>query len=805
MHHARGLVRFSSSHVVKKLERSAVLSSAVHHVKECFVPVVLIDANGHCTAVPLVQTPKMLKFVEKLPNTEAILAIQDARALYLAASSSFATFSLSNDKEQHKDHFRPQGIEGDEIHRVCDHLFGAMSKKKRFPVLFVKGSVLDARKELDHRQVMLLSRLEGKQSAADPTTTEQVIKEYRERAPIEAQIVKKELELLKDIAVFRGLVQQLCVSDSKTALEVALDRRIRVPLCGAAGSLAKIVDLMSKEAVEKFFQAFSGVDSKLPASQTCSTSLALRIKKEFLALEKRTSNQDLPSWISSCEILRLCQEYNVDPGSVYPTDAYAIQQWASSFFLQTDLPAARRAAVMKVVKERCLLPRRVCLSALSAWCGSDLEKEWIEYSMNNFTVLYDSTENDRIKYFNSALHTKEDDKEKKFNFRRSTPLEIARKTACELILNDPRRNLVDNRLLHIYATLLDSGEISPTTITDLSSSFSSFLEECGDCHSLRERPDSFSFLISLCVEEDGPNRPLHDILLRLAPRCSFWTTMLQNFSLSASPFIRVYSAPFDELRVEVRLPSRHECVEAAKKLSLCGTLPAMFPILWKDEHLLVINKPAGWATSRHALSCTQNGDPTTLDVVSVLLERFSTSFFTSLARCGVVHRLDTDTSGCLIFATSEEAVNSLRHQMGTSAMFSHFGKVYLALCVVVELQWQALPLTGVIKDHTDPKITTSYRVLEFFPKSRVAFLECRLQQGKKHQIRRHLASMGMPIVGDVIHGGAACAQSSIISRVALHASSVSVLHPCSGENITFTAPLPTDFTSALYFLRKTEV
>ncbi|CCW68993.1 unnamed protein product [Phytomonas sp. Hart1] len=134
--------------------------------------------------------------------------------------------------------------------------------------------------------------------------------------------------------------------------------------------------------------------------------------------------------------------------------------------------------------------------------------------------------------------------------------------------------------------------------------------------------------------------------------------------------------------------------------------------------------------------------------------------------------------------------------MGTGAAFSADSKIYLALCVVVEPELTRVLLKGVLRDRAEPAVQTRYRIVKFFTPARLALVECRIQQGKKHQIRRHLASVGMPIVGDVVHGGAACIRP-FIRRVALHALSISFVHPKTDAKICVTAPLPDDFQQAL--------
>ncbi|CCW64406.1 unnamed protein product [Phytomonas sp. EM1] len=294
----------------------------------------------------------------------------------------------------------------------------------------------------------------------------------------------------------------------------------------------------------------------------------------------------------------------------------------------------------------------------------------------------------------------------------------------------------------------------------------------------------------------GKDGRLYDALKDLAPLCAFWGALLEYFPER----VRVFTAPYGDVRVEVDLPRTHECVLAATSASAGEFEYPSLPVLFEDEELIVVDKPAGLATSRHALSCTAAGEggERVVDVLSLLLRARGEDFGKGF-RQGQVHRLDTETSGCLILAKTPTAASSLRYQMGSAAAFDERHKRYLALCVVVEPQLTRLPLHGELRDRSDAKIRTRYRIVKFFPSSRVALVECRIEQGKKHQIRRHLASAGMPIVGDLVHGGAACIRP-FINRVALHARSISFVHPRTAEKVCVAAPLPDDFQRALQIL-----
>lgn len=611
------------------------------------------------------------------------------------------------------------------------------------PSLYVKDDAAEACAEVQQRQRRFLAKLRGRFCATDGAAVEAVLRAWlatAERGFDDAAV-----------AQYSAMVESLAGVDAAAAVALAINPALPPLSPSASSALAELVQLHTPSAVHAFLESFASRDEAAAAAvDTCATQLAVRLRREAAKATTPTGG--------AAALLREATSFSVDPGVVYPAEPAAIQSWADQFLRPDMLPADRAAAVLGEVRRRRLQPRRVSMDSLSVWTLTDLERPWLRFALE--TAATGSTAANGTAYVSAAY---------------------------QLALKDVRRNFVDNRLLRTYAGALARGDISP-----LDESFSAFVEECGECHSGAgaERPGVLRFALPRVPAGESLRRALHD----LAPQSSFWRTLVDH---CADTHIRAATAPHGEVLVEVRLPTEHECVAAAA----AGLTPVPpIPVLYEDANVMVVDKPAGLATSRHGLSGTQLGYPVT-DLISVLLSASGGSGALShVFRQGQVHRLDVETSGCLLIAKSDTAADSLRHQVGTSAAFSHHSKIYHALCLVLEPSLHHVRLRDDVADAADPKIRTRYRVIRFFPRQRVAWVECRIQQGKRHQIRRHLASRGFPILGDVEHGGAACCQP-MMDRVALHAHSLSFVHPVTAEPLTVVAPLPDDFSRCLAILR----
>jgi len=216
-------------------------------------------------------------------------------------------------------------------------------------------------------------------------------------------------------------------------------------------------------------------------------------------------------------------------------------------------------------------------------------------------------------------------------------------------------------------------------------------------------------------------------------------------------------------------------------------------LLWQDEDLLVIDKPAGLPTLPDGYNPDQPH-------VKSLLEPVYGPLW-------IVHRLDRGTSGVLLLARNPAAHRSLNAQFEASSV----EKVYHAL-VVGYPTWEQhtthapLRVNGdrqhrtVIDPRRGKRASTGLRVLERF--DAYTLFEARPASGRTHQIRAHLAALGFPIAADALYGGGE-RERPLLARMGLHAYSLRCDHPASGERLSFSAPYPEDLEEVLRKLRQT--
>ncbi|MDZ4185017.1 MAG: RluA family pseudouridine synthase [Desulfuromonadales bacterium] len=228
-------------------------------------------------------------------------------------------------------------------------------------------------------------------------------------------------------------------------------------------------------------------------------------------------------------------------------------------------------------------------------------------------------------------------------------------------------------------------------------------------------------------------------------------------------------------------------------VTIDGEIPApvgpQLPILWQDDCLLAVNKPAGLPAHR-----TVSGRPNALDLVTALIVESGGS-----SRPILLHRLDADTTGLLLFALTPPANLSLSRQFSEHRI----EKSYLALVsgspperfsvsnhlkAGVRGRTVAVSIGGLAAQ-------TDFATLA--GRDGVALVVARPRTGRTHQIRVHLAGLGFPLLGDTLYGGMAVLPlvtgSIPLPRHLLHALSLSMIHPHSGERQTLSAPLPADF------------
>ncbi len=262
--------------------------------------------------------------------------------------------------------------------------------------------------------------------------------------------------------------------------------------------------------------------------------------------------------------------------------------------------------------------------------------------------------------------------------------------------------------------------------------------------------------------------------------------------------VRAAERPDAGASVEVQLPQAQPARLEAMQLDL--------PVLYDDPHLLVIDKPAGIAVHPGA------GAPRATVVHGLLHQVSDLVGIGGELRPGVVHRLDRDTSGCLVVAKTEPALRGLQ------ALFKarRIAKQYLALVHGAPAEAGEFDTFydrhPVDRKRFSSKASEGRRAVTRWRALRrgggASLLDVELLTGRTHQIRAHFADAGFPLLADKLYGGtkreAKLPEDSplrkaaeAIGRQALHARSLSFAHPITGEQISCLAPLPKDFLAAL--------
>ncbi len=242
---------------------------------------------------------------------------------------------------------------------------------------------------------------------------------------------------------------------------------------------------------------------------------------------------------------------------------------------------------------------------------------------------------------------------------------------------------------------------------------------------------------------------------------------------------------------EVQLPEPELAEAAPQEIPL--------DIVYEDADLLVVNKPKGMVVH----PAPGNPDGT---LVNALLWHCGSSLsgINGVIRPGIVHRIDKDTSGLLMVAKNDRA-----HQFLAAQIADHsFTRVYNAV-VYGNLKQEEGTVSAPIARHPNDRkrmavvpggreAVTHYRVLERF--DGFTLVECRLETGRTHQIRVHMAHIGHPVAGDPVYGPKKCIAS--LGGQCLHARKLGFVHPSTGEYLEFDSGLPPYFTDFLEKLRK---
>ncbi len=310
------------------------------------------------------------------------------------------------------------------------------------------------------------------------------------------------------------------------------------------------------------------------------------------------------------------------------------------------------------------------------------------------------------------------------------------------------------------------------------------------------------------IEKEDRGTRLDRFLIRATEEMS--RTYLQRLIRDGNVTVndKVAKQPSYTLRAGDRV-----CLTLPPPRPLDSVAPEDIPldIFHEDSHLLVLNKPAGM------LVHPANGVNVGTLVNALLAHCTDLSGIGGIERPGIVHRLDKGTSGILVVAKTDVVHRGLSMQFERHSIT----RQYTAIVCGTPAKTTGTIDARIARSRRDRRrmttvetggrrAVTHYEVLERYPK--FARLQLTLETGRLHQIRVHLQHMGHPVAGDAVYGGdqrarndadTAALQQALaqLQRQALHARLLGFTHPATGENLTFSAPMPKDMQQVVGALR----
>ena len=230
-------------------------------------------------------------------------------------------------------------------------------------------------------------------------------------------------------------------------------------------------------------------------------------------------------------------------------------------------------------------------------------------------------------------------------------------------------------------------------------------------------------------------------------------------------------------------------------------------IVFEDEHLIVIDKPAGLVV--HPAAGNLDGT-----LVNALLHhcRGQLSGIGGVARPGIVHRIDKDTSGLLVVAKTDRAHEGLARQFANHSILRSYRAVVSGLPKLTTGRIEGAigrshvnrKKMAIVEDGRGKHAVTHYKVLEGLKSA--ALVECRLETGRTHQVRVHMASIGHSLLGDPLYGRTPPPLRPFLdqldfNRQALHAAELGFVHPVKEETVQFFSAIPADMSALIQGLK----
>jgi 23S rRNA pseudouridine1911/1915/1917 synthase len=307
---------------------------------------------------------------------------------------------------------------------------------------------------------------------------------------------------------------------------------------------------------------------------------------------------------------------------------------------------------------------------------------------------------------------------------------------------------------------------------------------------------------TLTIEHSHPGERLDAFLRREFPvlsRSAIQRLIEQgHITVNDKPTKATHTPRSGEI-VRIEIPEAKPATAKAEDIPL--------EIIYEDKSLLVLNKPAGIVVHPAA----GNEEHT---LVNALLHhcKGELSGIGGVARPGIVHRLDKETSGCLVVAKNDETHIALSAQFAGRTV----EKIYVAIVCGVMPRDEGNIRAAIARHPTHRKrmavhddddgrpAHTGYRVIERL--NQATLVEAHLYTGRTHQIRVHFQHLGFPVAGDATYGQRQTKKLAELTRyetprVLLHAHKLAFTHPRTGKKMNFTAPIPADMEEALKFLR----